>query len=49
MSAHLFYESLGALVVGTIAGFWGGVAVALLLRKGILEDIRAEKAGDLGE
>lgn len=49
MSAHLLYESLGALVVGLIAGFWGGVGAALLLRRSILDDIRAEKAGDLGE
>lgn len=35
--------------VGFLAGLCSGIISAHLVSKGIREDIRAEKAGDLGE
>lgn len=40
------------LLIGSISipsGFFGGLAAGIWLRKGILEDIRAHRSGDLAE
>ena len=35
--------------IGMVSGICGGIVVGYILSKGVREDIRAERAGDLGE
>lgn len=47
MSTALIFFFAGG--VSGISSVFGGVVALRLMRRSILDDIRAEKAGDLGE
>lgn len=46
---HIVWAVLLIGSIATPAGFFGGLAAGIWLRKGILEDIRAHRSGDLAE